>query len=138
MVDIPTLFYPLFTMATAIAASLFLIRHAGKNHLPQVDMFYWHYAFGFMILAAVNIVSLAANIGVELSYQTLVVLYAITFCAVLISYGLFYRGTVSLFTDNKFATTIFGLFAMPAFALLLIISAWVFKLKLILLYTALV
>lgn len=134
----PILFYSLSTIIVSAVASLILFLRIKKNQLLTRRLFFWHYAFGFAILSLVNFPIFFINLGFQISYNFLVILYCISFFAVLFSYLLFYRGTISLFTKDKFLTLVFPIIFLPVFAVVSTISFFLLKIDHLTMYTAVV
>lgn len=134
----PIIFYSLSVIIVSAVASLVLFLRIQKNQLITAKPLFWYYAFGFAILSLVNLPIFFINLGVQISYNLLVILYGISFFAVLFSYLLFYKGTISLFTQDRFINTVFPIIFLPLFAALSVISLFIFKIEISIMYTALV
>jgi len=130
--------YPFSVMIIAAVASLAFLCRIERNRILPTKFFFWHYTIGFAILSLVNLPIFLINYGVQISYNYLVILYCISFFAVLFSYLLFYRGTILLITKNRFFTTVFPLIFLPAFAAVAIIFFFLFKVEIFSIYTAVV
>ncbi len=131
----PRVFYSLIVMIIPAIASLVLFYRIKKDQILIAQSFFWNYAFGFAILSLVNLPIFFINLGVQISYNTLLTLYAIGFFAVLLAYLLFYRGTVSLFSKNAFFKTVIPLIAFPFFAVVTLGSMFILKVETSILYT---
>lgn len=138
MPELPQFSYSLFLIIVSAIASLALFFRLAKNELLVVKEFLWHYAFGFAVLSLVNIPIFLINLGIQVDQTSLVILYTISFFALFFSYVLFYRGSVSLFTKEKFLTDIFPVIVFPVFALISVIAFFVFQIAHFIMYTAVV
>ncbi len=134
----PIIFYSFFAIITSAIASLILFFRIQRNHILTTKSFFWHYAFGFIALSLTNLPIFFINLGVKLSYNSLIFFYCLCFFAVLFSYALFYRGTVLLSSKDKLLTTLFPLISLSLFAAMVVISFFVLKAKLVIMYTAVV
>jgi hypothetical protein len=123
-------------MATAAVASKMLFAHKRKLHDPLAQSLLHNYAYGFLVLSLVNIPIFFLNAGVTISYNLLIGLYGLSYAAVVISYGWFYRGSILQLTRHRFLTYVFPFIFLPGFAILATISFLIAKSSLILLYTA--
>lgn len=132
---LPPVFYPSLTMIVSAFASLILFLRIKKDHILISRVFFWNYASAFAILSLVNLPIFCINLGIKISYNFLLTLYTISFFAVLFAYLLFYRGTLALFIQEKFFTTIFPFTVFPAFAALTIFSLLVAKIETFVVYT---
>ena len=133
-----SIFYSLFLIITPAAASFILFLRIKKNRILVSKSFFWHYAFGFFIFTLVHIPIFFINLGVTISYRTLITLNFVSFLAMFFSYLLFYRGSLLLFTKERFLTTVFPLIVLPIIATLAVISLLVLKIESLIRYTAVV
>jgi len=128
--------YSLLAIVISLLSSLILLFRISKNHLLIQRSFFWHYTLGFFIFSLVHGIILFINSGMKVSYDFLLILYIVSFVALVFSYALFYRGTLLLFTKDKFLTTIMPLIVFPLFAALTHILFSVFKIEAFIMYTA--
>jgi len=139
MLTIPHIFYSIFIIIVSLVASLLLFLRIKKNHLLTTRPFFLHYALGFLISSLIHVPIFLIHLRIiTISYNLLISLYAVSFLAILFSYLLFYRGTILLFTKDKFVTTIFPLIFLPLFATLTVALLFIFKVETILIMTAVV
>lgn len=135
----PTIFYSLLAIITSAVISLALFFRLRKDHLLATRFFFWHYSLGFIIFSLALVVPFFINLRIiGISYPILMGLYIISLVAILVSYALFYRGTVLLFTKDKFITTIFPLIFIPILAGLTVISLFIVKIEIFIVLTAIV
>ena len=132
----PIVFYSLLVIIVPVIASFILFFRIKKNNILVARDFFWHHAFGFGILSLIAIPIFFINLGVHISYNALIILYAISFVALFLSYLLFYRGTVLLFTRDRFLTTMFPIILLPIISAFCLTALFYLKLSTILIYTA--
>lgn len=135
MFNLPNIFYTVLPAVTAALASAILFYRIKKNTILITKDFLWHYAFAFGIITVASIITCLINLGVEITYNTLLVLYGFTVFAVFLSYLLFFRGTVLLFTRDRFITTFLPIVLLPIALTLSLIALFYLKLSTIIIYT---
>jgi len=129
-------FYSILPAISAAISSVILFFRIKKNNILGARDFFWHYAFAFGIIAATSIPIFIMNLGVKISYNNLVIIYAFNTLMVFISYLLFFRGTVLFFAEDRFFPTILPLFVLPAAAIFSLIALFFLKFSTIVMYTA--
>ncbi len=126
----------LLAIIVPVCASLFLFARLKKNHIVSSRSFFWNYAFGFGIISISGIPVYLINLGVEVSYATLLLMYTLSFVAAFVAYLLFYRGTISLFTEERFVALAFPNIILPVISIFALGALFYLKLPTILIYTA--
>jgi len=133
------IFYSLFVIIISFIASSVLFLRIKKNQILHTRFFFWHYALGFLIVGLIYIPIFFINLRLfTITYNFLLTLYSIGFLALLFSYSLFYRGTVLLYTKDRFITTIFPIVFLPLFAALTMLAMFFQKVSTPMLFTGIV
>jgi len=122
-------------MIVAAIASFILFFRIKKNNILGAKDFFWHYAFGFAILALTAIQVCLINLGVKMSYNELLVSHALTAFAMLLAYLLFFRGTALIFARERFIITILPLVLLPAVSIFTLVALFYLNLSSIIIYT---
>lgn len=100
-------FYILIKIVVAGLAGLCLFLCASKKSILPLKSFFTHYAFGFALLALQQIIPLFMLSCNNVCYPLYSLLVLSYFFIASLAYVLFLRGTLSLFTKNRFLTTVF-------------------------------
>jgi hypothetical protein len=129
-------FYSILPAISAVICSIILFLRIKRNKILGAQDLFWHYAFAFGIIALTSIPIFLINLGVEVSYNNLYIIYAFIVLMVFISYLLFFRGTVLLFTKERFFPAILPLLILPAVAAFSLISLSFLNFSSIIIYTA--
>ena len=140
MPDIPIIIFPtIVILISAIGSVLLFSRIKKDNLLSPVRFFFKNYAFGFAIFSLITLPIFFINLRLfTISNNFLLILYAVSFFALLFTYLLFYRGAALLFTKDKFLTTIFPLIFLPLFAIVTVVSLFIYKIDIFIIYTAVI
>ncbi|MDD2697001.1 MAG: hypothetical protein PHE52_02495 [Candidatus Pacebacteria bacterium] len=117
-------------------ASLILFVHIRRRKILFDKSFFWNYAFGFAIITLSGFPIYLINLGIQISYNSLLLLFALSFITAFAAYLLFYRGTILLFTTDRFVTTAFPNIILPFISLFAMAALFYIKLPTILIYTA--
>jgi len=120
----------------AVISSIILFLRIKENNILAAKDFFWHYAFAFAIIAVTSIPTFIMNLGLEISYNNLLLVYITTVFMVFISYLLFFRGTALLFTKDKFLPTILPLIVLPVASAFSLVCLFLLKFSTIIIYTA--
>lgn len=128
--------YPILVTIISVAVSICIFLRAKKG-CPEAGHFFKQYAWGFLLMSPINLPLICINLGNEISYYTLLALYAVSFVAVYFSYLLFFRGTISLFSKGPFLNIIFPIVSFSMFVIALAGMMLLLKIETFLIYTAL-
>lgn len=110
-------YYSVFTAITSFAVGVVCLCNIWKNNiLTPVRSFFWHYSIGFLVWGFSQSLSVLVNSGIQISYPSFVTLRIISLLATIIAYGLFVRGTTSLFIKDSLITKLLTLFYGSAMA----------------------
>lgn len=132
----PNILFSLLPAVTAVIASFILFLRIKKNNILQARDFFWHYAFAFAIIAISSIQIVLINLGVAMSYNILLIMYAVSVFTVFFSYLLFFRGTALLFTQDRFLPTLLPLLILPVGLAFTLCAMFFMKFSTIIIYTA--
>ncbi|MFH1462741.1 MAG: hypothetical protein ABIG08_03560 [bacterium] len=132
----PPLYATLLAIIVSAAASIILFLRIKLNNIIGARDFLWHYAFAFLITSFSSYPVFLINLGVNISQDGLTILYSLSTLAILISYLLFFRGTVLLFTRDRLFTTMLPLVFLPVVSIFSLIALFYLGLPTIVIYTA--
>jgi len=133
----PAILYSLLVIITSIVVAVILLLRIKKNHILTTKFFFWHYMFGFVLLSLAHLPIFLINLRINISYNTLLVFYIISFFAIFIALQLFLRGTNSLFIREKVFTTVLPIIVSSFFAILTLFLLFFSQIGSILIYTVL-
>lgn len=128
--------YSILPAVAAVLSSAILFLRIKKNNIMAAKNFFWHYAFAFGVIALSNLPIFLINLRTEMSYNDLLLIYGLTIFAIFVSYLLFFRGTVLLFTRDRFFLTVLPLLILPAASAFSLIALFFMDFPTILIYTA--
>lgn len=117
-------------------AGLILFFRIRQSNLILLKSFFWNYAFGFSIISLFHLPAFFINLGAHLTYNALRIIDIVSLGALFLGYVLFYRGTMSLLTKDRFIITIFPLLFLPLAAGIAIASLFILEIETIIAYTA--
>lgn len=106
-------FYSILPAIVAIISSGVLFLSIKRSSSIANKNFLRHYAFAFVIASFFSLPVFLINLGVETSYNDLLLSYGLIAFTLFISYALFFRGTAILFTRDRFFSTILPLLVLP-------------------------
>ena len=129
-------FYSILPAISAAICSIILFLRIKRNSVLSVQSLFLHYAFAFCIIALTSIPTFLINLGVEVSFNDLYKIYAFDIFVLFISYLLFFRGTVLLFTKERFFPTILPMLVLPAVSAFSIVALFFLHFSSIIIYTA--
>lgn len=130
--------YSFFLIVVSAVASLVLFLNIKKNNLLAPASFFKHYAWGFLLLTLIPIPIFIINLGIQINYDFLLILYALGFFGTYFSYLIFYRGTTLLYSKDRFTNTLLPLIFLPIFTVIAVISLFLIKIEVFIIYTAMI